>query len=80
MYNQVRIDTGFRRFTELDQIFNNKFIFLVKNFKLSELKSGKGFGQSVNILSEWIRNLGKGIFRELKSQKNFPEEHALRPP
>jgi len=52
MYNQARIDTGFRRFTELGQIFNNKFIFLVKNFKLSELKSGKWFGKSVNILSE----------------------------
>ena len=27
-------------------------IFLVKNFKLSKLKSGKWFGESVNILSE----------------------------
>ena len=52
MYNQAQIDTGFRRFTELGQIFDNKFIFLVKNFKLSELKSGKWFEQSVNILSE----------------------------
>ena len=52
MYNQARIDTGFRRFTKLAQIFNKKFMFLVKNFKLSELKSGKWFGQSANILSE----------------------------
>ena len=44
--------TGYRRFTELGQIFNNKLIFLLKNFKLSELKSGKWFGQSVNILSK----------------------------
>ena len=35
-------------------------IFLVKNFKLSKLKSGKWFGESVNILSEWHRNPGKG--------------------
>lgn len=61
MYNQARIDTGFRLFTELGQIFNNKFIFLVKNFKLSELKSGMWFGQLVNILSESMRNPGKGI-------------------
>ena len=46
MYNQVRI------VPELGQIFNNKLIFLLKNFKLSELKSGKWFGQSVNILSK----------------------------
>ena len=50
---QARIHTGFHGFTEIGQIFHNKCIqFLVKNFKLSRLKSGKWFGQSVNILSE----------------------------
>ena len=35
-------------------------IFLVKNFKLSKLISGKWFGQSVNIPSEILRNPAKG--------------------
>ena len=46
-------------------------IFLVKNFKLSKLISGKWFGQSVNIPSEWLRNPGKGTL--------LPGEHAPRP-
>ena len=45
-------------------------IFLVKNFKLSKLISGKWFGQSVNIPSEWLRNPGKGTL--------LPGEHAPR--
>ena len=44
-----------------------------ENFKLSKLKSGKWFGQSVNMLSEWLRNPGKGTFGELKSKKTIPE-------
>ena len=36
-------------------------VFLVKNFKPSKLKSEKWLGQSVNILSEWIINPGKGL-------------------
>ena len=53
------IHTGFHRFTEIGQIFHNRYIFS-KNFKPSKLKSGKWFGESVNILSEWLRNPGKG--------------------
>ena len=35
-------------------------IFSVNNFKRSELKSEKWFGQWLNNLSEWLRNPGKG--------------------
>ena len=48
---RARIHTRFHRFTEIGQIFHNKYIFS-KNFKLSKLKSGKWFGQSVNVLSK----------------------------
>ena len=60
--NEARIHTSFHCFTEICQIFYNKYIFIEKkNFiKLSKLKSGKWLGQSVNILSEWLRNSGKG--------------------
>ena len=37
-------------------------IFLVKNFKISKLISGKWSEQSVNILSEWLRDPGKGLW------------------
>ena len=43
-------------------------IFLIKNFKISKLISGKWFGQPVNIPSEWLRNPGKGTL--------LPGEHA----
>ena len=58
-WHRARIHTGFHRFTEIGQIFHNRYIFS-KIFKPSKLKSGKWFGESVNILSEWLRNPGKG--------------------
>ena len=72
--NQARIHTGFHRFMKICQIFHFFFFGIEKeNFKLSKLKSGKWFGQSVNMLSEWLRNPGKGTFGELKSKKTIPE-------
>ena len=47
----------------------NKYIFDQK--KLLGLKSGKWFGQSVNILSELLRNPGKGTLGGQNSKK-FP--------
>ena len=71
--NQARIHTSFHRFTEICQIFYNKYIFIEKkNFiKLSKLKSGKWLGQSVNILSEWLRNSGKGTLGSFISKTFF---------
>ena len=43
--------TSFHRFTEIGQIFQNKYIFS-KNCQLPKLKCGKWFGQLVNILSK----------------------------
>ena len=75
---RARIHTGFHRFTEIGQIFHNRYIFS-KNFKPSKLKSGKWFGESVNILSEWLRNPGKGTLGG-KNPKYYPGEHSPRPP
>ena len=44
--SRARNHTGFHRFTEIGQIFHNIYIFS-KNFKLSKLKSGEWFGQSL---------------------------------
>ena len=40
------------------------------------MKSGKWFGQSVNILSEWLSKPGKGTLGSY-NPKNFLGEHAL---
>ena len=68
---QARIYTGFHHFTEIGQILHiiNIFLILKKNFKM---KSGKWFGQSVNILSELLRNPGKGTLGSQNSKK-FPK-------
>ena len=67
---QARIYNGFHRFTEIGQIFLIINIFLIRK-KLFKLKSGKWFGQSVNILSELLRNSGKGTLGSQNSKK-FP--------
>ena len=38
------------------------FIINIPVFLILKLKSGKWFGQWVNILSEWLRNPGKGLW------------------
>ena len=58
--NQARIHTGFHRFTEIDQIFHNKYIFN-NNKKLSTLKckaSSEETGTD-QILAEWRRKIQK---------------------
>ena len=80
-HNQAWIHNGFHRFTEIGQIFHNKYIFNHK--KLSQLKSCSIYPtynmeinlyelirrfawlhprrtELANILSEWLRNPGKG--------------------
>ena len=52
---QARIHTGFYRFTEISQIFHNKYIFKNRiHFPSLNL---------ANILSEWLRNPGMGTLR-----------------
>ena len=66
---QALIHTGFHRFTEIGQIFLIVNVLLIKK-KLSKLKSGKWVGQMLhprrmelaNILSEWLKNTGKGTW------------------
>ena len=49
---QARIHTGFHRFTEIGQIFHNKYIFNnEKHFPSWNLG---------NMLPEWLENPGKG--------------------
>ena len=66
MYNQARIDTGFRRFTELCQIFKTL------NFPSWNLESGLD-SQQISCLNE-SQTQERG-FRGVKIQKNFPKEH-----
>ena len=66
----MRIHTGFHRFTEIDHIFYNKYIFNnTEHFPSWKL---------ANILSEWLGNPGKGTLRS-KNPKNFLGEPAPRP-
>ena len=39
---------------EINSIFQNEYILIIE--KLFQLKSGKWFQQSVNILFEWLKN------------------------
>ena len=54
-------------------------IFSVNNFKLSELKSGKWFGQWLNNLSKWLRKPLKGTLESWKLKISWGI-HAHRPP
>ena len=52
VHMQARIHTGFHRFTEVGQIFHNKYIFInKKHFPSWNLG---------NMLPEWLENPGKG--------------------
>ena len=82
VHKQARTRTGFQRFTEIGQIFHNKYIFNKKTFQVEIWKM-----DWTNTLSEenwtgqypiWMtQKLRKGDLRELK---NFLGEHAPGPP
>ena len=54
----IHTPIGFHCFTEIGQIFHNKYIFSEK-LSTFQVENWKWFGQSVNILSECLRNVGK---------------------
>ena len=54
---RARIHTGFHRFTEIGQIFRNRYI-KEKTFQVARLHPRRM--ELANILSERLRNPGKG--------------------
>ena len=60
---QARIHTGFHRFTEIGQIFHNKYFFNNKKHSPS-LNLG-------NFLPKWLENPGKGTYRVKKQNVSW---------
>ena len=59
IFDQAWIHIGFHYFMEIGQIFHNRYIFnKEKSFQVARLHLGRmGLAK---ILSEWLRNPGKG--------------------
>ena len=78
--NQARIHTSFHRFTEICQIFYNKYIFIEKKTLLNFPSWNLENGWTVSKYPVWMtQKLRKGNFREFYIKNIFPGEHDSRP-